>query len=85
MYLLATYAATFKFPWPKNKKILSFKIKAYETVAFVGKSGAGKTTMVNLLMKFYDIKDGDIKIDGISTKNLSRENIHELFTLRLRL
>ena len=40
--------------------------------------------MVNLLMKFYDIKDGDIKIDGISTKNLTRENIHDLFIMVLQ-
>lgn len=44
----------------------------------------GKTTMVNLLMKFYDINSGDIKIDGISTKELSRENIHDLFTMVLQ-
>ena len=40
--------------------------------------------MVNLLMKFYDINSGDIKIDGVSTKNLTRENIHELFTMVLQ-
>jgi len=40
--------------------------------------------MVNLLMKFYDIKDGDIKIDGISTKELTRENIHDLFIMVLQ-
>ena len=40
--------------------------------------------MVNLLMKFYDINSGDIKIDGVSTKELTRENIHELFTMVLQ-
>ena len=53
-------------------------------IAIVGPTGAGKTTMVNLLMKFYDIKDGDIKIDGVSTKNLTRENIHDLFIMVLQ-
>jgi len=55
-----------------------------QKVAIVGPTGAGKTTMVNLLMKFYDINSGDIKIDGISTKDLTRENIHELFTMVLQ-
>lgn len=55
-----------------------------QKVAIVGPTGAGKTTMVNLLMKFYEINSGDIKIDGISTKDLTRENIHELFTMVLQ-
>lgn len=55
-----------------------------QKVAIVGPTGAGKTTMVNLLMKFYDITGGDIKIDGVSTKELTRENIHDLFTMVLQ-
>ena len=55
-----------------------------QKIAIVGPTGAGKTTMVNLLMKFYDINSGDIKIDGISTKELTRENIHKLFTMVLQ-
>ena len=62
----------------------SCNVKSGEKVAIVGPTGAGKTTMVNLLMKFYDITDGDIKIDGISIKDLSRENIHDLFVMVLQ-
>ncbi len=58
--------------------------KPGQKIAIVGPTGAGKTTMVNLLMKFYDINSGDIKIDDISTKELTRENIHELFTMVLQ-
>ena len=65
-------------------KNFSAKAKAGEKVAIVGPTGAGKTTMVNLLMKFYDINNGEILIDGVSTKNLTRENIHDLFTMVLQ-
>ncbi|MBQ6546411.1 MAG: ABC transporter ATP-binding protein [Bacilli bacterium] len=65
-------------------KKFSAYAKAGSKIAIVGPTGAGKTTMVNLLMKFYDIKDGDILIDGISIKELSRENIHDLFTMVLQ-
>ena len=65
-------------------KNFSAKAKAGEKVAIVGPTGAGKTTMVNLLMKFYDINKGEILIDGVSTKNLTRGNIHDLFTMVLQ-
>ncbi len=76
------------FQYDNNDKptIKNFSAKALpgQKVAIVGPTGAGKTTMVNLLMKFYDINSGDIKIDGISTKELTRENIHDLFTMVLQ-
>ncbi len=58
--------------------------KPGQKIAIVGPTGAGKTTMVNLLMKFYDINSGDIRIDGVSTKDLTRENVHDLFTMVLQ-
>ena len=58
--------------------------KPGQKVAIVGPTGAGKTTLVNLLMKFYDINSGDILIDGVSIKDLTRENIHDLFTMVLQ-
>ena len=77
-----------KFRYDGNDKdtITNFsaQAKAGEKIAIVGPTGAGKTTMVNLLMKFYDINSGDIKIDGISISELTRENIHELFTMVLQ-
>lgn len=76
-----------KFGYDKDKIIIknfSATAKPGQKIAIVGPTGAGKTTMVNLLMKFYDIQDGDIKIDGISIKELSRDNIHKLFTMVLQ-
>ncbi len=65
-------------------KDFSVKIKPGQKVALVGPTGSGKTTMVNLLMKFYDINSGDIKIDDIIIKDLKRENVHDLFTMVLQ-
>ena len=62
----------------------SAKIKPGQKVAIVGPTGAGKTTIVNLLMRFYEINSGTIKIDNINTKELSRQNVHELFTMVLQ-
>ena len=55
-----------------------------QKIAIVGPTGAGKTTMVNLLMKFYDINSGEILIDNVPISNLPRENVHELFTMVLQ-
>ncbi len=65
----------------KVLKNLSFKIKANETVAFVGKSGAGKTTIFNLLCKMYDINKGEIKIDGININELDKDSIRGNITI----
>lgn len=76
-----------KFSYDKGKEIIkNFNCKAHagEKIAIVGPTGAGKTTMVNLLMKFYEIDSGDILIDGVSTKELTRENIHDLFVMVLQ-
>ena len=76
-----------KFGYDEGKTIIkNFNLTATpgEKIAIVGPTGAGKTTMVNLLMKFYEIKDGEIIIDGISTKELTRENIHDLFIMVLQ-
>ena len=76
-----------KFGYDDDKLIIhdfSAKAKAGQKIAIVGPTGAGKTTMVNLLMKFYDINDGEILIDGVPTSTLTRENVHELFTMVLQ-
>ncbi len=62
----------------------SASIKSGEKVAIVGPTGAGKTTLVNLLMKFYDINSGDIIIDGVSIKDMKREDVHDLFGMVLQ-
>lgn len=76
-----------RFGYTKDKTIIhdfSVKVNPGEKIAIVGPTGAGKTTMVNLLMKFYEIDGGDILIDGTSINELTRENIHELFCMVLQ-
>ncbi len=76
-----------KFGYDEDKTIIqdfSARAKPGQKIAIVGPTGAGKTTMVNLLMKFYDINSGDIVIDGISTRDLTRENVHSLFVMVLQ-
>ena len=77
----------FAYPDAPEKTIIkdfSAKVSPGQKVAIVGPTGAGKTTMVNLLMRFFEINDGDIKIDGVSLKDLKRENIHDVFSMVLQ-
>ena len=76
-----------KFGYSEDKTIIknfTASVKSGDKIAIVGPTGAGKTTMVNLLMKFYEIDEGDILIDGVSIKDLTRSNIHELFDMVLQ-
>ena len=76
-----------KFGYDEDKVIIkdfNCKVKPGQKVAIVGPTGAGKTTMVNLLMKFYNITSGDIVIDGKSIHDLTRENINDLFIMVLQ-
>lgn len=75
------------FGYEKDKPIIknfSMIAKPGQKVAIVGPTGAGKTTMVNLLMKFYEIDSGDILIDGISIKDLKRSECHKMFSMVLQ-
>ena len=76
-----------KFSYVKDKQIIngfSAKVKAGQKVAIVGPTGAGKTTIVNLLMRFYEVDSGDILIDNVSIKDITRENVHDLFDMILQ-
>ena len=75
------------FSYDETREIIhdfSAKIRPGSKVAIVGPTGAGKTTMVNLLMRFYEINSGEILIDGISTKDMTREEIHDIFGMVLQ-
>lgn len=63
---------------------LSLDVEPGSKVAIVGPTGSGKTTMANLLMRFYDPDSGDILVDGISTRSMSREQVHDLFSMVLQ-
>lgn len=65
-------------------KDLSLSVKSGQKVAIVGPTGAGKTTLVNLLMRFYDVNSGAILIDGVDTSTVKREDVHELFSMVLQ-
>lgn len=76
-----------RFGYEKDKIIIkdfSAKVKAGQKIAIVGPTGAGKTTMVNLLMRFYELDSGEIKLDGIPLSQVSRENVHEQFGMVLQ-
>lgn len=65
-------------------KDFSMNIQAGQKVAIVGPTGAGKTTLVNLLMRFYEVNRGEITIDGVPIQSITRENVHELFCMVLQ-
>lgn len=63
---------------------MNIDVKSGESVAIVGPTGAGKTTLVNLLMRFYDCREGRITVDGIDIRDLKREHLHHLFGMVLQ-
>lgn len=76
-----------RFGYEPDKIIIndfSAKAKAGQKIAIVGPTGAGKTTLVNLLMRFYEINSGEIKIDGLSTADIKREDVHSKFCMVLQ-
>lgn len=76
-----------RFGYDENKIIIhdfSATVKAGQKIAIVGPTGAGKTTIVNLLMRFYELNGGAIKVDGIPVSDITRENVHDLFGMVLQ-
>ena len=77
----------FSYPDSPDKIIIkdfSAKVQPGQKVAIVGPTGAGKTTMVNLLMRFFEVNSGSIRIDGVPTSELRREDVHKLFGMVLQ-
>lgn len=75
------------FSYTEDKPLIrnfNLEVRPGELIAIVGPTGAGKTTIVNLLMRFYEIQGGSIKIDGIDTRDISRENLHDIFGMVLQ-
>ncbi|MGE4737527.1 ABC transporter ATP-binding protein [Bifidobacterium breve] len=76
-----------RFEYEADKPIIndfSASVSSGQKVAIVGPTGAGKTTMVNLLMRFYEIAGGSIAIDGVDTKSVPRWNVHDQFSMVLQ-
>ncbi len=76
-----------KFSYDENQSLIEdwcLSVKPGQTVAIVGPTGAGKTTIVNLLMRFYEINSGKITVDGISTKDMSRDDLRAMFSMVLQ-
>nr|WP_249937959.1 ABC transporter ATP-binding protein [Niallia circulans] len=76
-----------RFGYSEDKTIIedfSVQVAAGQKVAIVGPTGAGKTTLINLLMRFYEINGGEITIDGIPTNEMTREALHDLFCMVLQ-
>ncbi len=75
------------FGYEKDKTIIkdfSVKIKSGQKIAIVGPTGAGKTTIVNLLMRFYELDSGAIFVDGVDLRDMTREETHALFGMVLQ-
>ncbi|NLZ24654.1 ABC transporter ATP-binding protein [Candidatus Dojkabacteria bacterium] len=75
------------FGYEKEKVIIkdfNIKIKAGQQIAIVGPTGAGKTTMVNLLMRFYDVDSGSIKVDGVDIRDMRRSDVRKMFGMVLQ-
>ena len=76
-----------KFGYSEDKmliKDLSVEVKSGQMVAIVGPTGAGKTTLINLLMRFYEINGGSIKIDGVDIRDMKREDLRSIFGMVLQ-
>ncbi len=76
-----------RFGYSPDKEIIhgfSAELKGGQKVAIVGPTGAGKTTIVNLLMRFYELNGGDIRVDGVSVKDMKRSTVHDLFDMILQ-
>lgn len=76
-----------RFGYLPDKEIIhgfSAELKSGQKVAIVGPTGAGKTTVVNLLMRFYELDSGDITVDGVSVRDMKREDVHALFDMILQ-
>ena len=85
--MLEVKNVSYAYKTKKDKTILNHVSATFEEGIFytiIGPSGAGKTTLVNLLMRFYEINSGKITIDGIDIKELTRENVHDLFIMVLQ-
>ena len=77
----------FAYPSAPDKEIIhdfSIKVKSGQKVAIVGPTGAGKTTLVNLLMRFFEVSGGNIYIDGVDINDLQREEVHRQFGMVLQ-
>lgn len=75
------------FGYTPDKPVIrdfSVSVSAGDKIAIVGPTGAGKTTLVNLLMRFYEINKGEILVDGVSIQDITRENLHEMFCMVLQ-
>ncbi|WP_442852748.1 ABC transporter ATP-binding protein [Bacillus sp. MB2021] len=76
-----------RFGYSEDKAVIkdfSVKVNAGQKVAIVGPTGAGKTTLINLLMRFYEVNGGEIMIDGVPTNQMTRESLHDLFCMVLQ-